>query len=125
MPWATLSRVSKPYQLTPEIRKDWLDGLRIWVPLVRHPPGTPATGVGLVVNVGVGPDGVGVFVGGLPAAITVLEGMLNKVTPIAIIISRLRILNLRVMIFSPFGIWMRDRHENYKTISKIYRICNL
>src|SRR5262245_24671772 len=102
MPCATLSRVSKPYQLTPEIRNGWLDGLRICVPLVRHPPGTTGTGVGLGVKVGVGPDGVGVFVGGLPAAIAVLEGMLNKVTPIATINSRLRILNLRVMIFSPF-----------------------
>src|SRR6185503_14924072 len=101
MPCATLSRVSKPYQLTPEIRNGWLAGLRICVPLVRQPPGTPETGVGLGVTVGVGPDSVGVFVGGLPAALAVVEGIFNKATPMATITSKLKILNLRTMIFSP------------------------
>src|SRR5215216_5121542 len=78
MPCATLSRVSKPYQFTPEIRNGWLDGLRICVPLVRHPPETPGTGVALGATVGVGPAGVGVFVGGLPAAIAVPEDKCNK-----------------------------------------------
>src|SRR5688500_14289483 len=99
MPCTTLSRVSKPYQFTPEIRNGWLDGLRICVPLVRQPPGTPETGVGLGAIVGVGPAGVGVFVGGLSAAIAVPEGIrniLNINTPITIM---LRILDFRIISF--------------------------
>src|SRR5687767_11046581 len=99
MPCTTLSRVSNPYQFTPEIRNGWLDGLRICVPLVRHPPGTPETGVGLGVTVGVGPTGVGVFVCGLPAAIAVPEGSRNKpnnITPMTIM---LRIPDFRIISF--------------------------
>jgi hypothetical protein len=73
--------------------------LRICVPLVRQPPGTPETGVELGTIVGVGPAGVGVFVGGLPAALAVPEGIcsiLNINTPITIMP---RILDFRIISF--------------------------
>src|ERR1044072_3637763 len=100
MPCATLSRVSNPYQLTPEIRNGWFEGLRICVPLVRHPPETPGSGVTVGVVTG---GGVGVFGGGLPAALTVVEGTLSKastMTPMTII---LNILDLRIIVFSPYS----------------------
>lgn len=96
MPWATLSRVSKPYQFTPEIRKGWLDGERICVPLVRHPPGTPGTEVEVGAAVGVGPAGVGVFVGGL-AAIAVPEADCNRRKTTIPITIMLGIIDLRIM----------------------------
>src|SRR6266498_4016669 len=100
MPCATWSRVSKPYQFTPEIRNGWLDGLRICVPLVRHPPAVPGTGVEVGAAVGVGP--IGVLVGGLPAAMTVVEGIFSKVSTIMPMTIMLKILDLRIMIFSPY-----------------------
>jgi hypothetical protein len=69
------------------------------VPLVRHPPGTPGNGVEVGVITGVG---VGVFGGGLPAALTVLEGMFSKANTITPMTRILKILILRVMIFSPY-----------------------
>src|SRR5215207_4292961 len=100
MPCTTLSRVSNPYQFTPEIRNGWLEGLRICVPLVRHPPGTPGTGVGLGAIVGVGPAGVGVFVGGLPAARTGLEVRFNKASSMTPMTITLKIRGLPLIFFS-------------------------
>jgi hypothetical protein len=81
------------------MRNGWFEGLRIWVPLVRHPPETPGNGVAVGVVTG---GGVGVLVGGLPAALTAFEGVRSKVstmTPMTIILKKL---DLRIMIFSPF-----------------------
>src|ERR1700752_4283682 len=98
MPCATLSRVSKPYQFTPEIRKGWFDGLRICVPLVRHPPGTLGTEVEVGATVGVGPAGVGVFVGGL-AAKSVPEAACSRSKDNIPITVMLGITDLRVISF--------------------------
>lgn len=89
------------------MRNGWLDGVKICVPLVRHPPGTPGRGVEVGVVTGVG---VAVFVGGFPAAIAVLEGNCNKVsrnTPTAMMVKLT--LNFRIISFLLIYSWRSDR----------------
>jgi hypothetical protein len=50
----------------------------------------------------VGPAGVGVLGGGLPAALTIVEGVFSEASIITPMTSILKILDLRIMIFSPF-----------------------
>ncbi len=68
------------------------------MPLVRHPPAIPGTEVDVGAVVGVGPAGVGVFVGGL-AAIAVPEADCSRSKTTIQITIMLGITDLRIMSF--------------------------